>query len=165
MPTNADEAGLRRAIGELVEVDHVFAADHGHGLGGGGVGCQHVDEVEDPQRGEHPEDDGDGEGGADERQGDLADGPAVGADQLLRQLRVGRQEGVAGGAAGAAVLHALEPAALALPVADGIADEVEPGRFLEVIDRKDVLEGGLQAGLVRMRIDSAHGHYVSATQA
>ena len=91
-----------------------------------------------------------------ERDVDLPDRGAIGADLLLGQLDVGRQQGVAAGAAGAGVLHALQPAALALPVPDRVADEIELGRFLEVGDREDVLEGGLQAGVLALLGQELH---------
>ena len=50
---------------------------------------------------------------------DLPGGVAVGADFLLRELGVGREKGAAAVALRPGVLDALQPAALAFPVADG----------------------------------------------
>jgi hypothetical protein len=46
------------------------------------------------------------------------------------------------------VLQALEPAALALPVADRVLDELELAGPAEVREREDAREDGLQAGLL-----------------
>ena len=87
---------------------------------------------------------------------DLPHRGTVGADLLLGQLHAGREQRVAGLAPGAGVLHSLEAAAPAFPVADGVADEIELGRLLEIGDRKDVLEGRLQAGVLPLLRQQLH---------
>jgi hypothetical protein len=87
---------------------------------------------------------------------DLPQRGAVGADLLLRRLHLHGKQSPAGGALGAGVLDPFEPAALAFPVADRIADELEFRRFLEVGDREDVLEGGLQAGVLALLRQQVH---------
>ena len=75
-------------------------------------------------------------------------GAALGAQHFARVERVGHHRRAAIAAGGAQVVQPLEVAALALPVADGILDEVELRDVAEVGDGKHRLEYGLQPGVV-----------------
>ncbi len=87
---------------------------------------------------------------------DLPRRPAVRADLLLGQHGLGREERAAGVALRPGVLDPLEPAALAFPGPDGIAEELELGGLLEIGYREDVLEGGLEADLLPLFGQKVH---------
>ena len=78
----------------------------------------------------------------------LVDEAALGAGDRLLVRVVGHDLGAAVGAGHAQVLEALQLAALALPVADRVLDEVERAGLAEVGEREDAREDRLQA-LVR----------------
>ena len=85
-----------------------------------------------------------------ERQLDLPGRAAERADFLLGELHPRGEERLAGVALGPGVLDPLEPAALALPGPDGIAEELQLRRFLEVGDGEDILQRGLEAGVLAL---------------
>jgi hypothetical protein len=91
-----------------------------------------------------------------ERDLDLAGRAAEGADFLLGELHARGQERLAGVALGPGVLHPLEPPALALPGPDRITEELELGRLLEVGDGEDVLQRGLEAGVLPLLGQELH---------
>ena len=91
-----------------------------------------------------------------ERDLDLPGRAAEGADLLLGELHARGQERLAGVALGPGVLDPLEPAALALPGPDRIAEELELRRLLEVGDGEDVLQRGLEAGVLALLGEELH---------
>src|SRR5207249_2618425 len=81
---------------------------------------------------------------------------AARAEDLAIAVRI-RNQGRAAVAAGLAqVMQALELAALALPVADRILDELERRVLAEIADREDRLEHGLQARVLALARQAVH---------
>ena len=86
----------------------------------------------------------------------LVDRAAAGAvDHLLVRVS-GDDLRAAVGAVHAQVLEALELAALALPVADRVLDELERAGSAEVREREDAREDRLQAGLLALLRQQVH---------
>src|SRR5690606_33493613 len=78
------------------------------------------------------------------------------ADHGTLAVRIGNEHGIAARALGAQVLEAGEPAALALPVADRVLDELERRVLPEVADREDGLEDRLQAHVLTFGRQTIH---------
>ena len=76
---------------------------------------------------------------------------AARAEHFAVAVRIGNQHVAAAGARLAQVVQPLQLAALALPVADGVLDELERRVLAEIADRKDRLEHRLQARRPRAR--------------
>src|SRR4029079_17315190 len=81
---------------------------------------------------------------------------AARAQHLAVAVGVGNQGRAAVAARRAAVLQPLQLAALALPVADRIFDELERRVLAEVADRKDRLEHRLEAGVLALARQTVH---------
>src|SRR5690606_29598943 len=78
------------------------------------------------------------------------------ADDRPLAVRIGHQHGVAVVTLRAQVLEPGEPAALALPVADRVLDELERRVLAEVTDREDRLEDRLQARVLALGRQAVH---------
>ena len=81
----------------------------------------------------------------------------------LEHITVGSEEngltaidGAAALAGGAELVESLQVAALALPVADGVADELERGDAAEIRDREDGVEDRLKAGIFALLRKHVH---------
>ncbi len=74
----------------------------------------------------------------------LVVGAALGAEHIARMKRVGDDHVAAIHAGGTQVMQSLQVAALALPVADGVINEVELRNIAEVGNGKDGCEDRLQ---------------------
>ena len=83
-------------------------------------------------------------------------GAAARAQHFPVAIRIGDQRRAAVAARLAQVLQALELAALALPVADRVLDELERRVLPEVADREDRLEHGLQTGVLALGGQPVH---------
>ena len=81
---------------------------------------------------------------------------AARAEHLAVAVRIGNQRGAAVAARLAQVVQPLQLAALALPVADRVLDELERGVLAEVADREDRLEHRLQAGVLALARQTVH---------
>ena len=81
---------------------------------------------------------------------------AARAEHLVVAVRIGNERRAAVLARLAQVVQARQLAALALPVADRILDELERRVLAEVADREDGLEDGLQAGILPFRREAVH---------
>src|SRR6185436_19940469 len=71
-------------------------------------------------------------------------------------VRIGHEHGPAAFALLAQVLEARQTPALALPVADGVLDELERRVLAEVADREDALEHRLQADVLALPRQAVH---------
>src|SRR5262249_40141510 len=78
------------------------------------------------------------------------------AEDLVVAVGIGDQRGAAVDARLAQVVQAGQLAALALPVADRILDELERRVLPEVANREDGLEDRLQAGVLALRGEPVH---------
>ena len=95
---------------------------------------------------------------ADVAEGDLVRilrAALVARDDLLVRMR-GHDPGAARAAVHAQVLEALEPAALALPVADRVLDELQLAGAAEVREREDAREHRLEPRLVPLLGEQVH---------
>ncbi len=81
---------------------------------------------------------------------------AARAEHFLVAVRIGDQRVPAVRTGLAQVLQALELAALALPVADGVLDELERRVLPEVADREDGLEHRLQSRVLALGGEAVH---------
>src|SRR6202158_3301623 len=81
---------------------------------------------------------------------------AARAENLAVAVGIGNQGGAAGAARLAQVVQPLELAALALPVADGVLDELEGRVLAEVADREDRLEHRLQTRVLAFARQTVH---------
>ena len=81
---------------------------------------------------------------------------ALGAEHVAQVERIGLTVAAAIAAGGAQVVQPLEVAALALPVADGVLDEVQLRDVAEVGDGKDRLKYRLQAGIIAFARQRIH---------
>src|SRR5579885_3292694 len=91
-----------------------------------------------------------------ERRSVLVEGAALVTDDVAGLVGVGDDGGAAVPASGAEMVQALEVAALALPVADGVVHEFELGHFAEVPDRKHGGEHGLKPGVLALARQQIH---------
>ena len=82
--------------------------------------------------------------------------PHRGTEHLMVAVWIGDKRRAAAAARLAQVMQPRELAALALPVADRILDELERRILAEIADRKDRLEHRLQAGILALRGKTAH---------
>src|SRR5213079_1884400 len=81
---------------------------------------------------------------------------ATRTEDLAVSVGIGDQRGAAVDARLAQVVQALELAALALPVADRILDELERRVLAEIADRKDRLEHRLQTRVLALARQAVH---------
>ena len=81
---------------------------------------------------------------------------AARAEHFAIAVRVGNQHVAAAGARLPQVVQPLQLAALALPVADGVLDELERRVLAEIADRKDRLEHRLQPGVFALGRQAVH---------
>jgi hypothetical protein len=81
---------------------------------------------------------------------------AVSAIAALRIVGTVDDPLAAFGAVGAQIIQALQVAALALPVPDGIFHELERGSPPEIVDGKDRIENGLQSHIFPLRRRDIH---------
>jgi len=81
---------------------------------------------------------------------------AIRADSLFLKSYLGWKKGTAGLTARPGIFHALQTTALAFPVADGIAEKLQLGGFLEIGYGKDILEGGLEAHIFPLLGQQVH---------
>jgi hypothetical protein len=81
---------------------------------------------------------------------------AARAEHFVLAVRIGNQRMAAVDARLPEVMQAGEAAALALPVADRILDELERRVLAEIADRKHGLEHRLQAGVLALRGQPVH---------
>src|SRR5206468_4667006 len=81
---------------------------------------------------------------------------AARAEDLAIAVRIGNERGAAGAARLAQVMESLQLAALALPVADRILDELERRVLAEVADRKDRLEHRLETRVLALARQTVH---------
>ena len=84
------------------------------------------------------------------------DHPTRRADDLVLPKRVGLEHRPALGTRLAQVVQPGQPSALALPVTDGVLDELERRVPAEIADRKDGLEDRLQTGILPLGRQPAH---------
>src|SRR5262249_37372970 len=82
--------------------------------------------------------------------------PAARAEDLAVAVGIGYERGAARAARLAQVVQALQLAALALPVADRILDELERRVLAEVADREDRLEDRLQTRILALARQTVH---------
>jgi hypothetical protein len=82
--------------------------------------------------------------------------PQRGQQHLAIAVRVGNQHVAAAGAGLPQVVQSLQLAALALPVADGVLDELEGRVLAEIADRKHRLEHRLQPGVFALGRQTVH---------
>ena len=83
-------------------------------------------------------------------------GAALGTQHVAQVERIGLHRRAAIAAGGAQVVQPLQVAALALPVADGVLDEVELRNIAEVGNRKHRLKHRLQAGVIAFARQRIH---------
>ncbi len=81
---------------------------------------------------------------------------ALAAEHVAGMERIGNDGVAAVLASGAQVMQALQVAALALPVADGVIDELELRDVAEIRNRKHRLENRLQAAVIALAGQTIH---------
>src|SRR5206468_1009267 len=81
---------------------------------------------------------------------------AARAQHLAIAKRIGNERGAAGAARLAQMMQPLQLAALALPVADRILDELERRVLAEVADREDRLEHRLETRVLALARQTVH---------
>ena len=86
----------------------------------------------------------------------LVERAALRAEHVAGLIRVRDNRSAAIPAGGAQVVQAAQMAALALPVADGVVDEIELRKSAEILDRKYGREHGLQAGIFALARQQIH---------
>ena len=91
-----------------------------------------------------------------ERHHVLVEGAAMVAENVAGVERIGADGGAATAAGGAQVVQTFQVAALALPVADRVIDELQLADAAEIGDRKDRVENGLQADVVALVGQQVH---------
>jgi len=91
-----------------------------------------------------------------ERRRILVERAALRADHVAGLVRVGHHRGAAIPAGGAQVVQTLQIAALTLPVADRIIDEIELRQTAKILDRKHRAEHRLQPGILALRRQQIH---------
>ena len=91
-----------------------------------------------------------------ERRRVLIERAALRAQHVAGLIRIRDNGSAAIPAGGAQVVQAAQMAALALPVADGVVDEIELRKSAEILDRKYRREHGLQTGILALARQQIH---------